>query len=146
MKRKWIIILIIALSLVVAGIVTVSVVKDYKEPLPVYYSYFWQQGGYTNVTSYYFFYQRDEKYFVTVNGEETYKLSRYQYKKSIPTIEELDEIYNAKSESGLGCGTTRYTVSIRYHGEKEISYDFGSNPKAGDLYTKFAEVLAIARH
>lgn len=29
MKRKWIIMLIIALSFVVAGIVTVSVVKDY---------------------------------------------------------------------------------------------------------------------
>ena len=71
MKRKWVIILIIALLLVVAGIVTVSVLKDYKEPLPVYYSYFWQQGGYVNVSNYYFFYQRDGKYFVTVNGEET---------------------------------------------------------------------------
>ena len=136
--------------LVLIGISIVISVMNFgtknEKPLPVYYSYFWQQGGYDNVSSYYFFYQRDGKYFVTVNGEETYKLSRYQYKKSIPTIEELDEIYNAKSDSSPECGTTRYTASIRYQGEKEISYDFGSNHKAGDLYTKFAEVLAIARH
>lgn len=146
MKRKWIAFLIIALSIVVAVFVTVSVVKEYKEPLPVYYSYFWQQGGYVNVRTYYFLYQKDGKYFINVNGEETYRLSRYQYKKSIPTLEELDEIYNAKSDNSQGCGTTRYTVSIRYPGEKEISYDFGSNYNAGDLYCKIAEVLAIARH